>query len=340
MAEAKEKKERAGRNQKLKMLYLMKIFSEETDDQHALTMPEVISRLAEYGVNADRKTLYNDFEELQHFGLDIISEQRGKNHYYFLGARDFELPELKLLVDSVQAAKFITDRKSKELIAKLERLCSRYNARQLHRQVTISGRVKSMNESIYYNVDILHEAIEKGRMISFQYFQWNVKKEAELRHGGMIYRVSPWAMMWDDEKYYLLAYDEADDRIKHYRVDKMLSLRIEDAPRGGQEQFRRFDIAKYSKSLFGMFGGEELRVTLEADNSMAGVIIDRFGKDIMMIPGKGGKFRTTVTVAFSDQFLGWVIALGGKVRIVSPKEAVDQIAVRIQTLASQYPGKG
>ena len=331
-----EKRERAGRNQKLKLLYLMKILSEETDDDHGLTMPELISRLSEYGVNGDRKTIYGDLEELRHFGLDIISEQRGKNHYYFLGARDFELPELKLLVDSVQAAKFITDKKSKELIEKLEHLCSRYNARQLHRQVTISGRVKSMNESIYYNVDMLHEAIDEGRMVSFQYFQWNVKKEPELRHGGAVYRVSPWAMMWDDERYYLLAYDDTDDRIKHYRVDKMLSLRIEAEPRGGREQFRRFDIARYSKSLFGMFGGEEVRVTLEADDSMAGVIIDRFGKDIIMIPGNNGTFRTTVPVAFSDQFLGWVFALGDKVKVVGPRSIVEEVNERVRKLAEQY----
>ena len=142
--------------------------------------------------------------------------------------------------------------------------------------------------------------------------------------------------MWDDEKYYLLAYDAADDRIKHYRVDKMLSLSILESPRDGREQFRRFDVARYSRSLFGMFGGEEIKVTLEADDSMAGVMIDRFGKDIMMIPGKEGRFRTTVAVAFSDQFLGWVIALGDKVRIVSPASAVEQITERVRQLAAQY----
>ena len=330
------RKDRAGRNQKLKLLYLARILMEETDDTHRLTTPELIERLRSCEVNCDRKTLYGDLEELRNFGLDIIGEQQGKNYYYSIGARDFELPELKLLVDSVQASKFITDKKSEELIKKLEKLCSRYNARQLHRQVTISGRIKSENESIYYNVDLLHEAIEEGRQIAFQYFQWNVRKEAIPRHGGAIYRVSPWALMWDDEKYYLLAYDAADDRIKHYRVDKMLSLSILESPRDGREQFRRFDVARYSRSLFGMFGGEEIKVTLEADDSMAGVMIDRFGKDIMMIPGKEGRFRTTVAVAFSDQFLGWVIALGDKVRIVSPASAVEQITERVRQLAAQY----
>ena len=333
---AVSKEDQAGRNQKLKLLYLMKIFSEETDDDHKLTMPELIARLEAYGVKGERKALYDDIDQLCHFGLDINKGPQGKKTVYFLASRDFELAELKLLVDSVQAAKFITDKKSKELIEKLEHLCSRYNATQLHRQVTISGRVKAMNEKIYYNVDMLHDAIEDGRMVAFQYFQWNVNKKPELRHDGAFYRVSPWAMMWDDEKYYLLAYDASDDRIKHYRVDKMLSLRIEDEPRAGQEQFRRFDIAKYSKTLFGMFGGEEVRVTLEADNSMAGVIIDRFGSDIMMIPKKGGVFHTTVTVAFSDQFLNWVFALGNKVRIIGPESVVKEVKERVRSLAAQY----
>ena len=333
---AAKRGEQGGRNQKLKLLYLAKIFSEETDEHHGLTMPELIERLEKYGVNGERKALYDDFAQLRYFGMDIVSKPQGRQTVYSLNIREFDLPELKLLVDSVQAAKFITDTKSAELIEKLEHLCSRHDASQLHRQVTIAGRVKAGNESIYVNVDLLHEAIENGRMVAIQCFQWNVKKEQELRRGGAFYQVSPWAMMWDDEKYYLLAYDAADDRIKHYRVDKMKSLRIEEEPRQGKEQFRKFDIARYSKSLFGMFGGDEVRVTLEADNSMANVIIDRFGRDIMMIPKKNGTFRTTVTVAFSDQFLSWVFALGNKVRIVSPESVVNEVKERVRGLAAQY----
>ena len=152
-----------GPNQKLKLLYLMKIFMEETDEQHPLTMPEIISKLNACGINADRKTLYMDFEELRTFGLDIISEKQGRKWNYYIGARDFELPELKLLVDSVQSAKFMTDRKSNELIQKIESLASRHDAKKLQRQVFIAGRVKTINESIYYNVDKLHEAIASDR---------------------------------------------------------------------------------------------------------------------------------------------------------------------------------
>ena len=330
-----------GANQKLKMLYLTRIFAEQTDDEHALTLQEITSRLAAYDVNADRKTLYQDFEELRRYGLDIIAEHRGHNTYYFLGSRDVELPELKLLVDSVQAAKFITDRKSRELIRKLESLVSAHQARQLHRQVLISGRVKTMNESIYYNIDKLHSAINTNSQIRFQYYQWNVRKETELRRSGAWYSVSPWCLTWDDENYYLVAYDPGDDKIKHYRVDKMLRIRLTGDPRQGQERFGEFDMAHYAKSLFGMYGGEETAVTLEGENAMVGVIIDRFGKDVPLVPVDGSRFEAKVNVAVSPQFLGWIMGLGGRVRITGPGPVLGQMRDLVRLLAAQYdPPKG
>lgn len=330
-------KERKGYHQKLKMLYLAKIFSEETDDQHTLTMPEIIEKLALYGVNADRKTLYLDFDELRDFGLDIVADQVGRNCYYNLGNRDFELPELKLLVDSVQSAKFITDKKSKDLIRKLESLVSKYEAKQLHRQVIISGRVKTMNESIYYNVDKIHDAINAGCQIRFKYFQWNVKKEMELRKDGAWYQISPWALMWDDEYYYLVAYDAVDNMIKHYRVDKMIKISVVDEKRKGQEIFKKFNTPRYSKSLFGMNSGEEVGVTLEAANHMAGILIDRFGKDIFIVPVDEDHFRTNVNVTVSSPFLGWIMSLGQDIRIIGPQSVVDKMTAEAQRLAAQYP---
>ena len=328
-----------GENQKLKMLYLSRLFMEQTDDEHGLTMPEIIERLAAWGVNADRKTLYLDFEELRRYGLDILSEQVGHRTYYSLGARDFELPELKLLVDSVQAAKFITDKKSRELIRKLEGLVSAHQARQLHRQVLIAGRVKTMNESIYYNIDKLHGAINADAQIRFQYYQWNVHKEMELRRGGAWYQVSPWALIWDDENYYLVAYDASDSKIKHYRVDKMLRIRPLDERRLGRDTFRAFDTARYAKSLFGMYGGEETAVTLEGEGRFAGVVIDRFGKDIALLPLAGDRFEAKVNVAVSPQFFGWVMGLGGGVTITGPGPVVKQMRETVQRLAGQYLGE-
>lgn len=328
--------ERKGDNQKLKMLYLVKIFMEETDDNHYLTMPEITQKLAAYGVNADRKTIYQDISELRKFGLDILTEQEGRNYYYYLGARDFELAELKLLVDTVQSSKFISEHKSRELIRKLESLASKHDASLLHRQVLIAGRVKSMNESIYYNVDKLHAAINSDRQIRFRYYDWNLEKKLVPRYDGKWYQLSPWALMWDDEMYYLVVYDAKHGMVTHYRVDKMKEITILDEPREGKDAFRKFNLADYTKSLFGMYVGEETKVTLEGKNYMAGVLIDRFGKDIIIVPVDEDHFQTVVTVAVSSHFLGWVASLGGGIRIVGPDSVVEQMKDMLAKLSEQY----
>ena len=328
--------ERKGENQKQKMLYLVKIFSEETDDDHFITMPEIIKKLAAYGVNADRKTIYQDIDELKRFGFDILTSQDGRNYYYYLGSRDFEIAELKLLVDAVQSSKFISENKSRSLIKKIESLASDHQGIQLHRQVLIAGRVKTMNESIYYNVDKLHAAINSDKQIRFRYYDWNLEKRLQARYDGMWYQRSPWALMWDDEMYYLVVYDAKHENITHYRVDKMKEIEILDEDREGKEAFEDFNLADYTKSLFGMYAGEETKVTLEGENYMVGVLIDRFGKDIIIVPVDDNHFQTTVTVAVSSHFLGWIISLGGGIRIVSPDSVVDQMKNMIRELNKQY----
>ena len=325
-----------GENQKQKMLYLAQIMTRETDDEHALTLEEIAARLLDHQVMVERKTLYTDLQALKDYGYDVISERRGRNVYYHIGDRKFQLPELKLLVDSVQSAKFISASKSRELIKKLEGLVSKYDATHLHRQVLISGRVKSMNESIYYTVDQLHEAIGSNRQVRFQYFNWNVKREPELRHGGAWYQVSPWSLLWDDEYYYLVGYDAADNIIKHYRVDKMVKLSVTENRREGREAFQDFDTAKYSKTIFGMFGGEERVVTIEGENAMVGTIIDRFGRDITVSPLGDDRFTAQVTVVPSRHFLGWIFALGEGVRIIAPEDVVQQMREEARRLQEQY----
>lgn len=325
-----------GKHQKLKLLYLAKMFMEETDDQHGLSRQEIINRLNAYDISADRKTLYSDLEELRAFGIDIITENKGKDWTYHIGEREFELAELKLLVDSVQSARFITEKKSRTLIKKLESLVSRHEAKQLHRQVLISGRVKTMNESIYYNVDKIHTAINADSRIRFQYFQWNVRKEMALRHDGAWYDISPWALVWDNENYYLIGYDSASCQIRHYRVDKMLKISVTDQKREGKEAFSRIDIPAYSRQLFGMYGGEETRVSLEAADHMAGILIDRFGQEIRIIPGDSGTFTAYVNVAVSPQFLGWVFSLGKDVRITGPEKVVKMMREEGTRLLEQY----
>lgn len=327
---------RVGDHQKLKMLYLLKILFEETDEDHGLSVQDIIQKLEEFGINEDRKTAYRDFEELEYYGLEIMREQSGRNVLYHLNTRRFELPELKLLVDAVQSSKFITEKKSRELIKKLESLVSVHEGKHLHRQVLITGRIKAMNESIYYNVDMLHEAINTGKQIRFHYYQWNVNKKMELRRGGAWYQVSPWCLMWDDENYYLVAFDTEEQKIKHYRVDKMVHLSILDTPREGKEHFKSFDAASYTKSLFGMYGGEMMHVTLSGRNEMVGTLIDRFGKDISVIPEPNGMFTAHVDVYVSRHFLGWVIALGDGVRITGPEKLVEQMAAEITRLSALY----
>lgn len=325
-----------GSNQKLKLLSLARIFYQNTDEEHGLTVSEIIALLNQQEITANRKTIYQDLEELRHWGLDIVSTQEGTRTDYRLVSREFELPELKLLVDSVQSSKFITQRKSMELIKKLESLVSIYEAQQLHRQVILSGRVKNMNESIYYSVDKIHDAINQDQQITFQYFQWNVQKQPELRHEGTYYHISPWALLWDDEYYYLIGYDAASDKIKHYRVDKMLHLGISKEPRVGKSVFHRLNLPDYSRGLFGMYGGEALTVTLLCENAMVGPIIDRFGKDVHLVPVDEGHFRTRVSVVASEQFLGWVIALGRGVKILGPEKLVDAMRQEALRLAEQY----
>lgn len=325
-----------GTNQKLKLLYLAQILLEETDEEHGISMPTIIERLAELDISADRKTLYSDLEELRRFGIDVIGEQRDKRFLYHVASREFELAELKLLVDSVQAAKFITEKKSHALIKKLERLASTHEAKQLQRQVLISGRVKTMNESIYYNVDKLHTAINSNSQIRFQYFQWNVNKEQELRHDGQWYHVSPWCLICDDEYYYLVAYDASSGILKHYRVDKMLRITLLDKEREGKELASNRDIAAYSKSLFGMYGGEKIAVTLEAENQFAGVLIDRFGKDLYFKIVDANHFQTVVEVVPSKLFLSWVIGLGDGIRIVAPETVMNSMRQLLESLEKIY----
>lgn len=323
-------------NQKLKIMYLMKILLDRTDETHSITMPEIIDALEAYGISAERKSLYNDIENLRVYGLDVIGVQEDRTYSYHIGNRQFELAELKLLVDSVQSAKFITEKKSNELIKKIESLASKYEASQLHRQVFVAGRVKTMNESIYYNVDSIHAAIAGNSRITFKYFKWNVDKDMELRHDGALYEVSPWLLSWNDGYYYLIAYDSVKGIIKHFRVDKMLDIKLNGRKREGEKVFNSLDMAAYTGKMFGMYGGEDERVRLECDNALAGVMIDRFGKDISLIRLDDKKFAVNVEVAVSRQFLAWIIGLGEGVKIVGAQRIVDMMNDEIDRLVRQY----
>jgi len=294
----------------------MRIFLDQTDESHKLTVNELISKLAEYGINAERKTVYDDIESLRQFGLDIVMVKT-KSYGYYVAGRDFELPELKLLADAVQSSKFITEKKSMSLIKKLEGLASIYDAGKLRRQVFIQNRVKSMNESIYYSVDTLHEAIIEGMKISFRYFDYNIRKRRVYRRDGAPYVVSPIALSWSEENYYLIAHTDEREGFTHFRVDRMSAVEKLDESRcagaGG------LNLANYSKKVFGMFGGEETDVGLRVHNQLAGAVIDRFGKDIIMIADGESHFTVSVRVALSPIFYGWLFQFGELCEVLSPQ---------------------
>lgn len=310
-------------NQKLKILYLLDFLRRKTDMDHSVTMQEIISYLESQGINAERKSIYDDFEALRNFGFEVEKNQ-SKSVGYYLAERDFELPELKLLVDAVQSSKFITKRKSEALIRKIESLASENEASELQSQVYVTNRIKTMNESIYYAVDFIHQAIAKNKKISYKYYDWNREKQKVLRHDGKIYRVSPWALTWDDENYYMVGYDDLERKIKHYRVDKMMNLNILDERRDGAEVFRNFDMAIYSKKTFGMYGGEEKNVGLICKNHLAGAIIDRFGEDVIIANYGEDHFKVTVKVLVSPLFLTWIMNFGGDIVIDGPADVQEK----------------
>ncbi len=315
-----------GVNQKFKFTYLMRIMLEKTDENHSLTMNQILEELEKYDVTAERKSIYTDFADMtDKFGIEIIKEQIGRETYYHVGARDFELAEVKLLIDAIQSSKFITKKKSEELIKKVKSFVSDYQASQLQRQVFISDRVKTMNESVYYNIDDIHTAINENKKIRFKYYKWDIEKNLVARNNGDWFIVSPWALTWDDENYYMVAYDEIDNKIKHYRVDKMMKISVVDEKRAGKDIFKSFDMAKYSKATFGMYGGKEEKVKIRLANSMCGVFIDRFGKDISFHPVGPDHSEFTVSINVSRQFFGWIFSLGKDVQVVGPEAVVEEM---------------
>ena len=318
--------------QKLKLFYLRDFLLRSSDEEHRLTIRDMIAHLASHDISAERKSLYSDLNLLQEYGMDIVRTPKG----YYVGSRGFELPELKLLVDSVQSSKFITHKKTASLIKKIETLASVHSAQLLHRQVFVKNRIKTMNESIYYNVDEIHNGISKNRKIRFLYFEYNVAKERQYRHGGAYYVVSPFAMTWDDENYYLVAYDSEAGIIKHYRVDKMEKISTLDEERDGQEVYQALDMAVYTRKTFGMFTGEEIKVQMRFENHLVGAVLDRLGSEVFIVPDGPAHFTVRTDVVVSPQFFAWVLGFGSQAQIVGPAHVVDGMKAHIGSVAALY----
>ena len=323
-------------SQKKKLFTLYQILYEYTDDNNGLTMAEILSKLQNRGITAERRSIYDDIEILRNdFDLDIEARKTTTTRYH-LQSREFELSELKLLVDSVQASKFITEKKTYSLIKKLEKLCSKYEAQSIQGQVYLTNRIKSMNQSIYYNTGDIHKAITEGKQISFQYLTYTITKEEAFRRDGSRYTVSPFALIYTEENYYLLAYDGKAGKFKHFRVDRMKNIQISVNDREGIEQFKQIDMARYTTQTFSMFGGEAERLTLEFSNHLIGVVVDRFGKDIPIRKTDEEHFQVSVDVVVSEQFFGWLFGLGTGARIVSPQSAAERMRKSLEDVKNIY----
>jgi len=309
-------------HQQEKLLWLQRIFLQETDEAHPLTMQQLIARLEQQGIAAERKSLYLNIETLNQCGMEIIAERRGSQTVYYSSGGDFEAAELRLLADAVASSRFITAKKSDQLLQKLGGLVSRHQSDELRRQVHVAGRVKSMNETIFYLVDELHRAIDQNRAVTFLYYDWVLSGSTLVRkprHDGKQYCISPWQLLWQDEFYYLIAYDHESASIRHYRVDRMGNICITDQKRQGNEAFSAIRMENYTARLFGMFGGKPERITISCPERLLGVMIDRFGKDLRPTRRTDGLLEIHTDVIPSLPFYGWLLSLGEEVQIEAPE---------------------
>ena len=328
--------------QKMKLFALKEILEQETDANHGITMARILELLSMRGIKAERKSIYDDIRAFRESEYLDVTVPQGQNREYSVGSRTFELSELKMIIDAIQSSKFLSEAKTRDLIKKLEGQCSKYEASTLQRQVVIANRVKSIGSSstLFRNVDALHNAITANAQISFRYFYYDQKKQRQYLRKGARYTASPWAMIYTDDNYYLLAYEGR--KFKHFRVDKMedvqelttqIGVVIE---REGRDEFEKVDMSAYSKYTFSMFGGEVTPVTMVFQNRMMGVVMDRFGRNVVAIKEDDDHFRITVPVAVSEQFYGWVFGLGKTVRIVGPEKVKEGMKKALADISARY----
>ena len=319
-------------NQKLKIFYILDYLQKNSHQDHPVRTAELLSMLSQHNIVCDRKTVYSDIAALQDYGVDIVALP-GKNGGYYIASRNFELPELKLLIDAVQSSRFLTEKKSRELIEKLCNQCSVYDARLMRRDVLVSGRVKSMNETIYYNVDAIQDAIAENLQITFRYFDFGLDGKRHYRRKH--YQCSPYGLCQDNENCYLLAHSERHG-VTSYRVDRMSNITLCEESRTPCPELTGKALVNHANRLFQMFAGETAQVKLRFHRDLINVVIDRFGRDTMLIPDGEEHFVFTVDVAVSPMFLSWVIGFGSKARVLYPQSVVEQCKAMCRETLSQY----
>ena len=320
-------------NQKLKIFYILDYLKENSHRDHPVRASELLTMLdRQHNISCDRKTVYSDIAALQEYGIDIVSIP-GKNGGYYIASRNFELPEIKLLIDAVLSSRFLTEKKSRELIEKLCKECSVHDARLMRRDMLVSGRVKSMNETIYYNVDAIQEAIGQNRQITFRYFDWGVDGQRHYRQKA--YTASPYGLCQDNENCYLLAHSPRHG-VTSYRVDRMSQIQLTEDERTPCPELTGKALQEHANRLFQMYSGDATDVKLRFHKSLVNVVIDRFGRDILLIPDGEEHFVFTVRVAVSPMFLSWVMGFGCKAKILYPQAVVDQYLTLCREAMEQY----
>lgn len=303
-----------------KILHLLKYLWENTDFEHKTTTSEIVNALAEQGISINRHSIPTLIEQIQLFGIDVVEEKSSPNKYY-IDTRDFELPELKLLVDAIESSKFISASKSQALVDKIYGLTSTHQAKELNRHLFVEGRVKSDNKTLYYTVDAIHNAINNKKRIQFKYVDYTNAKKKVYKHNGYVYEFSPYALLWNNDNYYVLGYSERHNDIIKFRVDRIEKAELLDKPAVSKP--KGLDPIVYVKNIFSMYDGEMCDVRLKCTSDMMKVIIDRFGKDVKTSLYSDGTFAVDVSVSISPTFFGWLCSFAGKIKLLSPQFAVD-----------------
>ena len=323
-------------NQTKKIPLIIKMLREETDDEHGLTMPQIIERLAEEGVEAERKSIYRDFDVLRECGYDVV-KRPGRPTEYALGQREFQYPELLLLVDAVQSSRFLTTRKSQQLLQRIKGLTSVHQAEALDRHMHVERRIRTQNESVYYNVDAIQEAIASKRKVGFRYYKHDLNLKRVYRKNGKTYRETPVHLVYSDGYYYMISFNDAHDDFVRYRIDRMSHIQVLDEPATRNARIANFDVQEFALQAFGMFGGDKVRVTLEFEAEAIDQILDQFGREgTVIIPQSDGTGHATITIRKSAVFFGWLAGFGTRARIIAPTSLAREFQVYLESIVEAY----
>lgn len=321
--------------QKQKLLFMRKVLLEQTDQQHPITVNQLINTLADNGIKEERKTVYDDIATLSGSGLAIEITKVGHANAYYVCQREFEHEELFILADAVASSKFLTERKSKQLIEKLQKLTSKYQAKELLRIIDVKDRVKTFNESIFYTINQITEAISNKKMLTFQYYSYNSKMKKQLKHSGAFYKVSPYKLIWENDNYYLICYSHIREKIVHFRADRMVKVSAVDEPRR-EPDVDEATLIKELRSTFDMYSGTPERVTFEITENLVDSMVDKFGDKILLFQSENGKLSFSTDVQISPTFWGWLFQFGRQIKITSPQNIVDLAKSELKNILDSY----